>query len=328
MPNHALTDLHGRTKRKLRVSLTDRCNLRCQYCMPEHPEWRPTDKQLSTPELIALITQFVDMGITAIRLTGGEPLLRHDIVDITAALNALRTRGLQRISLTTNGILLPKYLDDLLAAGLDDVNISLDSVDPEQFSALTKGKLAPVLRGIEHASHSKLQGKLPIKLNAVIIRGYNDDQLLPLARFASEHRITLRFIEFMPLDANGDWSKDKVVSEQEILATLGTAWAIEPLATNNDPANGYHLSSGASRLQLGIIPTVSNPFCSSCDRLRITAEGELYTCLFADRGHELAPLGGDLREQAIRTAVMNKQAGFAVRPHYAEREITMHHLGG
>lgn len=319
-----LTDQHGRTKRKLRVSLTDRCNLRCQYCMPDNPVWRPADKQLSTPELTKLIQQFVEQGITAVRLTGGEPLLRNDIVELVSALNQLRSIGLERISLTTNGILLPKYLSGLIDAGLNDLNISLDTVDKTQFTTLTKGKLEPVMRGIEYA----IQSNIPIKLNAVAIRGYNETQILPLANFAAQHQIALRFIEFMPLDAKGQWSADQVISEQDILEQLGENWHISALPKTNSPANEYSLRSEGAQLQLGIIPTVSNPFCRSCDRLRITAEGELFTCLFANKGHDLSQLGGEMRKQAIRTAVWNKQAGYAERPGYAEREITMHHLGG
>ena len=319
-----LTDSHGRIKRKLRISLTDRCNFRCRYCMPEQPRWLPRDSLLTRDELRALARVFVEeLGITQIRLTGGEPLLRRDLVDIVSDLDALRPRGLERISLTTNGALLERRIAALRAAGLDDVNVSLDARTAEVFRALTGADAEPVLRGIAAARAAAV----PAKINAVVIRGYNDHEILPLAQWALDEGYELRFIEFMPLDGRGFWSPEKVVSEREILATLAPRLRIEALPRDASPATRYRVGAGT----LGVISTVSNPFCTSCDRVRITATGELYACLFSARGADLA---GALRHDPasvaarVRNAVWHKEAGYVAQPGYVQRPVTMHHLGG
>jgi len=317
-----LTDAHGRVKRKLRISLTDRCNFRCRYCMPERPQWLPRDKLLTRVELLAVARVFVaELGITQIRLTGGEPLLRRDLPQIVADLQSLRPLGLERVSLTTNGALLEHRIGALRDAGLDDLNVSLDARTPEVFKALTGADVEPVLRGIEAARG------LPLKLNTVVIRGYNDQEILPLARWAHEEHLELRFIEFMPLDGRGFWSRDKVVTERDILDTLAPYFSIEALARDASPATRYRMGAGS----FGVISTVSNPFCASCDRVRLTATGELYACLFSARGADLAgALRGDAPTLAsrIRAAVWNKEAGYVAQPGYAPRPITMHRLGG
>jgi len=317
-----LPDAHGRIKRKLRISLTDRCNFRCRYCMPEAPRWLPRETLLTTAELLALARVFVEeLGVTQIRLTGGEPLLRRDLPDVVAGLDRLRARGLDRISLTTNGALLERHIGALRAAGLDDVNVSLDARTPEVFRALTGAEVGPVLRGIEAARG------LPLKINTVLIRGYNDHEILPLARWAHEAGLELRFIEFMPLDGRGFWSRDKVVTGREVLDALAPHFPIEALARDASPATRYRLGAGA----LGIISTISDPFCASCDRVRITADGKLYACLFSARGTDLRdPLragAGDIAGR-IRAAVWHKEAGYVAQPGYVQRPVTMHHLGG
>jgi len=312
-----LRDSHGRVKRKLRISLTDRCNFRCRYCMPEQPSFLPRNRLLSRGELRELARVFVaELGITQIRLTGGEPLLRRDLPDIVADLGALRPLGLERISLTTNGALLERRIVALREAGLDDLNVSLDARTPEAFRALTGAPVEPVLRGIEAAR------TLPLKINTVVIRGYNDREILPLARWALDEDLELRFIEFMPLDGRGFWSRDKVVTEVEILEVLAPHFPIQPLPRDASPAARYRLGAGA----LGVISTISNPFCASCDRVRLTADGALYACLFSARGTDLKG-PGDVAAR-IRAAVWNKEAGYVAHPGYVQRAITMHHLGG
>lgn len=322
-----LRDAHGRRKRKLRLSLTDRCNLRCVYCMPEHPRWLPRGRLLDRNELLRLARMFVaELGITDIRLTGGEPLLRPDVVEIVSALDGLRRQGLERIAMTSNGVALPRHARALREAGLDDLNLSLDALDPQVFRRMTGGEVAPVLRGIDAARAAGF----PLKLNSVAIRGHNDDQLLPLVRWAIGEGIALRFIEFMPLDARGDWSEDKVVDEAEILAALRTHYDVAAESETGDPARYYRLDGD---YRLGIISTVSRPFCRRCDRVRVSATGELYSCLFSDSGVDLKTLlrsdaGDALLQDRIRGHVWHKEAGYAVRPGYAPRPITMHLIGG
>lgn len=324
----ALADRHGRTKRKLRLSLTDRCNFRCGYCMPEDPEWAPRAQLMSRAELLRLGRLFVtDMGVDELRLTGGEPLLRKDIADITDGLGSLRDAGLKRIALTTNGVLLPRQARALADAGVDDVNVSLDAVDTTVFQRLTRTDATPdqVLDGIEAARAAGL----PVKLNAVVIRGHNEDQVLPLVRLAAARGLPLRFIEFMPLEGGGLWRDERVVTAAEILETVAGEYAVDPLPRDNAPADYYRLDD---RHDLGVISTVSNPFCASCDRIRLTATGELYSCLFSATGRDLrTPMreGADDPELAriVRGHVWHKQAGYAATG-AVERPITMHALGG
>ena len=317
----ALADAHGRVKRKLRISLTDRCNFRCRYCMPDKPRWLPREGLLSRAELGTLAHLFVErLGITQIRLTGGEPLLRRDLPGIVTDLQALRSRGLARVSLTTNGALLEHRAGALRAAGLDDLNVSLDARTPAVFRALTGADVEPVLRGIAAAR------VLPLKINTVVVRGYNDGEILPLARWALAEGLELRFIEFMPLDGGGAWTRDQVVTEREILDALAPHFDIEPMPRDAAPATRYRVGQGV----IGIVPTISNPFCASCDRVRLTADGQLYPCLFSARGTDLAGVlrAGDDVAPRIRAAIWDKDAGYAARPGYVQRPLTMHHLGG
>ena len=323
-----MTDRRGRVKRKLRISLTDRCNFRCAYCMPETPAWAPREQLLTRAELLRLARLFVmRLGTTQLRLTGGEPLLRVDLEDCIAGLGQLRASGLERISLTTNGALLARRAATLKQAGLDDLNVSLDALDPARFHALSggRGAVGQVIKGIETA----VAVGLPVKINTVVVRNHNDDQILPLAQWASAHDLPLRFIEFMPLDGRGAWSSDRVVPESEILARLRPHFTLEPLPRTHEPATYYSLGG---HYRLGIISTISNPFCGSCDRVRLTATGELYACLFSSRGRDLrSPLregADDPRiETIIRGHVWNKEAGYAANG-YVERPISMHALGG
>lgn len=324
-----LVDQHGRRKRKLRLSVTDRCNLRCAYCMPENPSWLPRDQLLTIEELLRLTALFVtQLGITNVRLTGGEPTLRRGLPELIEGLQLLRPRGLQRVSMTSNATRLAELAPALKAAGLDDLNISIDARDPALFQKLTRGPIEPVLEGIAAARDAGL----PFKLNAVVIRDYNDGEIESLAAWAFEQRVEMRFIEFMPLDNAQQWSRERVVTESEILQRLGTRFGkIEKLPRSSaSPATEY-LLGGEHRL--GIITTVSDPFCSSCDRVRLTAVGELFACLFSARGSKLRDALRSGEPDAallamIRSGVWNKEAGFAAPRGYVERPITMHRLGG
>ena len=324
----SLKDRFGRTKRKLRVSLTDRCNFRCPYCMPEHPEWLPKDALLTDTERFRLLDLFVaTLGITHLRLTGGEPLLRNDLAERIAEFGVLRDAGVERIALTTNGHLLAERALELKNAGLDDLNVSLDALSPAAFHVLSggKGDVARVLEGILAAKRVGL----PVKLNTVVMRGYNEDEILPLARWAGEHDLPLRLIEFMPLDGGGQWRADRVVNEAEILNVLAREFHVTAEPETDDPARYYRLDG---RYRVGIISTISRPFCTRCDRLRLTADGRLFACLFSAEGFDLRTLlrrGGSDTEvcTAIRDQVWRKDAGYAATG-YVERPITMHALGG
>jgi cyclic pyranopterin phosphate synthase len=330
-----LRDARGRHKRKLRVSLTDRCNLQCLYCMPEHPKWLPREQILRREELVRLVRLFVtELGIREIRLTGGEPLLRRDVVEIVSELNGLRALGLERIAMTSNALRLAPVAGALKEAGLDDLNISIDSITPERFHAMTRGQVAPVLQGIAAAR----EAGIAVKLNSVVIRGYNEDEVLPLVRWAYAENLSLRFIEFMPLDGRGFWTREKVVSEDDILAMLASEFSVQRLPRTAEPAEYFLLGStdapAPGSFRLGVIPTISRPFCATCDRVRLSATGEVYSCLFSEKGRDLKTLlrtganDADLLHE-VREHVWHKEAGYAARPQgYVERTVTMHRLGG
>jgi cyclic pyranopterin phosphate synthase len=331
-PAQPIADRFGRIKRKLRISLTDRCNFRCPYCMPETPEFMARPERLTRAELSRLLMLFVSgMGVNRLRLTGGEPLLRRDLEGIVEDAQVLRAFGLERVSLTSNAALLARRAAGLKAAGVDDLNISLDALDPTIFGRLSGGRdVKPVLAGIDAARAAGI----PLKLNAVIIRGINESEILPLARYAAREKLPLRYIEFMPLDGRGEWTRDRVVPEADILAALRAEFAVQALPRGNDPAAYYEIGDGNEIApQVGIIATVSNPFCASCDRLRVTADGQLYPCLFAKSGISLRDAmraGADdaALAQLIRTGVWNKDAGYVAHPGYTERPIAMNSLGG
>ncbi|MDR3415372.1 MAG: GTP 3',8-cyclase MoaA [Nevskia sp.] len=326
-----LRDRHGRIKRKLRVSLTDRCNFRCPYCMPDSPDFMERADRLSRAGLQRLLRLFVaELGVTHLRLTGGEPLLRRDLEAVVAECGSLRALGLERISLTTNAALLARRAAALKAAGLDDLNISLDALTPDTFARLSGNReVQPVLDGIAAARAAGL----PLKLNAVIVRGVNEDEILPLTRWAMAQQLPLRFIEFMPLDGRHEWSQQRVVTQAEILQHLRGEFEIDPQPRGSDPAAYFRLRGGTGAAKIGVIATVSNPFCSSCDRLRLTADGKLYPCLFSPKGVSLRePLQAGASEAEltalIRDTVWHKDAGYVAHPGYAERRIAMNSLGG
>ncbi|RZF54725.1 GTP 3',8-cyclase MoaA [Acinetobacter halotolerans] len=330
-----LKDQYGRMKRKLRISVTDRCNFKCIYCMPEHPEWMKKQDLLSFEALLIFCQYMVKQGIENIRITGGEPLMRQGVVHFIRDLQALRALGLKRISMTTNAHYLVKYAEQLKQAGLDDLNISLDSLDAEQFKSLTKKELAPVLNGIDAAKKSGL----PFKINCVLMKGQNDDQILPMVKWAKHHNIQLRFIEFMPLDGDQHWTDQAVVSEAEILEQLKPHYDIQLIQQQHEPARQYQLDG---QYRIGIISTITHSFCGECDRIRLTAQGELYNCLFAQQGLNIKPyLLNILREQKIKQIsdfneldmqvkpyIWRKAQGYHAIQHQQARKISMHMLGG
>lgn len=284
-----LVDGFGRVHRDLRISLTDHCNLRCTYCMPaDGLPWLPRTTLLTPAELMRIVRVAVAEGITEVRLTGGEPLLRPDVVDVVAAIASVDPAP--EISMTTNGIGLAKLAGRLRDAGLTRVNISLDTLDPDRFHQLTRrNRLADVLDGIEAA---RAAGLAPIKINSVLMRDVNDDEAVDLLRWALAEGHELRFIEQMPLDNAHAWSRENMVTAAEILASLRTAFTLEPLPGRGAaPAERFSVSGDgldpAAGHTVGIIASVTMPFCGACDRLRLTADGQLRSCLFSTTESDL-----------------------------------------
>ncbi|MCW5981763.1 MAG: GTP 3',8-cyclase MoaA [Bryobacteraceae bacterium] len=295
-----LLDTFGRIHNNLRVSVTDRCNIRCFYCMPEHPvEFVPRAEILSFEEIERFVRIAVRLGVRKVRLTGGEPLLRKNLPSLVRRIAAIE--GIDDLSLTTNGVLLAELAQPLYEAGLRRVNVHLDTLDRERFVQITRrDELGRVLDGI-HAC--RRAGYDPIKINAVAVKNLVEPDIVPLARFGREHGVEIRYIEFMPLDAQGLWLRDKVLLADDILEML--AREIGPLAPepNGDPrapASEYRFTDGAGRV--GFIGSVSRPFCLSCNRIRLTADGKLRYCLFAIEETDVKDLlrGGAPDEEVVR----------------------------
>jgi GTP 3',8-cyclase len=280
-------DAYNRSVKDLRISVTDRCNFRCTYCMPlDQYEWISKKEILTFEEITRLATLFVGLGVEKIRLTGGEPLVRQNLDQLVAKVAAIS--GLKDLCLTTNGALLAEKIDSLKAAGLKRVNISLDTLDPAKFRRMTKrGDLEKVLEGIFAA---KDHGLHPIKLNAVIERGVNDDDILELVEFSREHGLAIRFIEYMDVGNSNNWTSEKLVSKAEILETISSCYPLREIGRyqGSAPSVDYEFIDG--RGDLGVIASVTEPFCSSCTRARLTADGKLVTCLFSQRGHDVKSL--------------------------------------
>jgi len=286
-------DVYQRPLRNLRISVTDRCNLRCSYCMPEEDYvWLPREQILDFEEMSTLVDVFMDLGVDKIRLTGGEPLLRRDLPELIRLL-ASKPR-LRDLALTTNGVLLAEQAPALRAAGLHRVTVSLDTLRPERFAALTRRtNHAQVLAGIGALAPAGFSGS---KLDTVVMRGVNDDELAPLIEYGRTVPAEVRFIEYMDVGGATRWSKDKVVSRAEMLETLARRYGrIEPVIEESTaPADRYRLPDGAV---FGIISSTTEPFCASCDRSRLTADGVFYLCLYAQQGVDLR---GPLRRGASR----------------------------
>ena len=337
-----LLDSFGRVARKLRISLTDRCNMRCRYCMPQgNVKWFKNEDILTYDEIIRLVAILTDLGIEKIRLTGGEPLLRPSLEDLVASLRSIK--AIKSISMTTNGLLLADKVKRLKDAGLDSVNISLDSFEPTRFKAITGiDGLEKVLESIEAARNIGLK----LKINTVIIRGWNEDEIVNFAKFARDNENTVRFIEFMPLDGDGLWQKDLVFSKNEMMnVIINNIGDIVPLSaindsnnsTNNlcaDPASIYCFADGKGII--GFIPSITEPFCGSCDRIRLTSDGNLLTCLFEKPGHDLRSMlragrpDHEIKKQLIAN-VKEKPEGIIriIKRNKLEPSLNMmHRIGG
>ena len=306
LPFAAPVDLRGRPLTDLRVSVTDRCNLRCRYCMPREVfgtdfPFLERDELLSFEEIERLVRVLVDLGIRKVRLTGGEPLLRRDLPDLVARLS--RIDGIEDLALTSNGVLLGRMVDELVAAGLRRVTVSLDALDDATFRAVSDTTI-PVQTVLDGIAAAQAAGLAPVKVNAVLQRGVNDDQIEDLAGWARDLGVTLRFIEFMDVGTTNRWQRDRVVPAAEVADRIAARWPIEPVDADHpgEVAERYRYLDGAG--EVGIIASVTRPFCGTCSRARLSAVGELYTCLFAAEGHDLRALvRGDADDDALRAAV-------------------------
>jgi GTP 3',8-cyclase len=327
-----LVDQYGRRARDLRVSLTDRCNLRCTYCMPaEGLDWLPTDDLLTEDELLRLIGIAVrDLGITEIRFTGGEPLLRKGIVSLIEQVGALRARP--EMSLTTNGIGLARRAQEFADAGLDRINVSLDTLNRDTFASLTRrDRLPDVLDALAAAVDV---GLVPVKINTVLLRGVNDHEAPDLLRFALRHGYHLRFIEQMPLDAGHIWSRERMITADEITERLSTQFRLTPNGAARDgaPAELFDVDGGPGTV--GIIASVTRPFCGDCDRTRLTADGQVRTCLFSRTETDLRGMlrGGatdDELADAWRAATWGKLPGHGIDdPSFLQPDRPMSAIGG
>lgn len=323
-----LVDGFGRVADDLRVSVIDKCNFRCTYCMPaEGLPWLPAAELLTFEEIERLVGIFASAGVKTVRLTGGEPLLRAGLPDLVARLAPL----VDDLSLTTNGFHLGKQAAALAASGLRRVNVSIDSLLRHRFEAMSRrDALDEVLLGLRAAEEAGLS---PMKLNCVVVRGTNEDEVVDFARFARETGYGVRFIEFMPLDADESWSRDQVVPSAEVLATIGATYPLVPVQHGPEPARVYAFADG-SQGTVGAISSVTEPFCSSCNRIRITADGGFRTCLFATEETDLRALlrdgaSDDEILSAISKAVAGKWAGHHINAKDFERPArSMSMIGG
>ena len=323
-----LVDGFGRVHTDLRLSLTDRCNLRCTYCMPaEGLDWLPKPELLTDDELVRLVTVFASMGVRTVRLTGGEPLLRKGLPGLVQRLAALDLS----LSLTTNGLGLERSAQALRDAGLRRVNVSLDTLRPERFLELTRrDRFADVVKGLAAAKSAGLD---PVKVNTVLMRGVNDDEAGDLLAWALDHGYALRFIEQMPLDPQHGWDRSTMLDADEILARLGERWTLTPVEVRGSaPAEQFLVDGGPATV--GVVGSVSRPFCGACDRLRLTADGQVRNCLFArDESDLRAPLraGASDDELAVRlqAAVWTKKKGHGIgEPGFVQPDRPMSAIGG
>lgn len=330
-PAGPLTDTFGRIHSDLRISVTDRCNIRCFYCMPEHgAEFAPVSSLLSFEQIVRFVHRAMALGIETIRLTGGEPLLRPKLPDLIAALSELH--GIRDLALTTNGVLLRRAAEHLYEAGLRRLNIHLDTLDRERFHAITRrDELNRVLDGIDTARGA---GFRKIKLNAVAMKGFNEPDIVSLVHFGRERNIEVRFIEFMPLDAQHLWSMERVLTANDMIAEIEREFGpLTPVpdADPRAPATEYQFEDG---YRVGFIASVSRPFCLNCNRLRLTADGKLRYCLFAreetDVKHLLDIPGSDAElDNAIRSTVWQKWIGHDInRSTFVAPERPMYAIGG
>lgn len=335
MPPSQLVDRFGRKHTKLRISVTDRCNLRCHYCMPA--EGIPVAARhdlLTYEEIEAIVRIAADLGVWQIRLTGGEPLVRQDLPELVSRIAA--NKEIKDLALTTNAILLDQYAKPLYESGLRRLNISLDALDPVKFAEITRrDQYDKVIAGIEAAQSAGFDA---IKINVVSLRGVTDSEIIPFGNFARETGLEVRFIEYMPLDASKAWERDKVLFAEEIQAVLSDA--IQPLVPTttptSSPATEYEFADGVGRI--GFIPTVSQPFCASCDRFRLTADGKLRNCLFSLEETDLrdlmrSSLSGQELDSAIaaqmKDSIASKGPGHQINTsQFVQPDRTMSAIGG
>ena len=328
-----LKDSYGRAIRDLRVSLTDRCNFRCFYCLPHGSpeETAPKSSVLTYEEIELAVEVFVSLGVEKVRLTGGEPMLRRDIETLVAKLAGLP--GLKDLALTTNGFNLAERAAGLKAAGLDRVTVSLDSLRRAAFTEMTGvDMLSRVLEGIRAAQRVGLN---PVKVNAVVVRGHNEGEVADMAAFAREHGVHVRFIEYMPLDSGHGWSRERVVSGAEIRAAINERFPLvaKRVGRGSETATRYRFADGAPG-EVGIIAPVTEPFCGACSRVRLTADGQIRTCLFSKVEHSLRDVmrsGATRAEVAdyIRSVVLRKEPRHYINETFFEQPArTMSLIGG
>ena len=335
MVSQPLVDSFGRTVKDLRISVTDRCNFRCTYCMPaEGMTWIDRGEVLTYEEIGRIARVFVErFGVDSIRLTGGEPTVRAHLPRLVSMLGALRLPDGSRpdLAMTTNGATLRNVAAELRDAGLDRVNVSLDTLRPDRFLAMTRrDELDNVLAGIAEAQTA---GFSPVKVNAVVERGANDDEVVDLARFGRDTGVEVRFIEFMPLDATNEWQRAKVVTQDEIVSLINAVFPLEQMeARGAAPADRWRYLDGKGTV--GVIPSVSRPFCADCDRVRLTADGQFRTCLFSTEESDIRAVirgGGsdDDVEALVRRAVAAKWAGHQINQvNFVRPKRTMSQIGG
>jgi len=325
----SLVDRYGRVHDDLRVSVTDRCNLRCVYCMPDvGMTFLPHDTLLSFDEIVRVATVAASLGVTSLRLTGGEPLVRKGLVSLVSRLSHL---GFDDLSLTTNGMLLAPLAANLADAGLTRVNVSCDSLRAERFNSIRRrGDLSTVLASMDAAEAA---GLAPLKVNVVILRGVNDDEIVDFAAFARDTGRIVRFIEFMPLDAQGQWDKSQIIAGREIFERVSAVWRLEAIERGGSaPAERFRFVDGQG--EIGLISSVTQPFCGTCNRLRLTSDGALRNCLFSDDELSVRDLmrgGADDEEIAalLRRAVWEKFPGHAINePDFLAPTRSMSMIGG
>lgn len=336
-PVHPLDRL-GRPLRDLRISVMDRCNFRCLYCMPKDAyhgyHFLESQKRLSFPEIVRVSRLFASLGVRKLRLTGGEPLLRANLGELIGDLSSIG--GIEDIALTTNGVLLHQHAADLYANGLRRVTVSLDALDEAVFARMSGGfaALGEVLDGIEAAIAA---GLAPVKVNAVVIRGVNDHLVLDLIERFRGRPVIVRFVEFMDVGSHNAWRPDRVVPSRELVARVNARWPIRPLTENyrGEVARRWSFVDGAG--EIGFISSVSQPFCSGCNRARLSSEGRLYTCLFATEGIDLrAALRGGLEDSQLLHMIHGAWSARAdryselrgLREESEQRKIEMHYIGG
>jgi cyclic pyranopterin phosphate synthase len=324
-----LVDRHGRVHRDLRISVTDRCNLRCVYCMPEDGLPGLPQRDLLTFDEIARLARVArSVGVTSIRITGGEPLVRAGLSELVARLKDI---GFDDLAMTTNAMKLTPVAAQLAASGLRRINVSCDSLRADRFRAIRRrGSLATVLRAMDAAEAAGLR---PLKVNVVLVRGVNDDEILSFAEFARRTGRVVRFIEFMPLDADGGWRRDRLVPGREVFERISSVWPLVPIECDG-PAPAERFGFGDGLGEVGLISSVTQPFCGTCDRLRLTADGSLRNCLFSDREMQLRDLlrGGVGDEElalAFRQAVWSKFPGHGINePGFLRPARSMSMIGG